>query len=409
MVSNTCLSDIEFLQHVGWYTALVPVTKENSSKTSKWNPFSFNYLLLLASIIILICQTIWDWDDLIIPSRLKTSEKITSVIFHFALYLSSGICRLTFLIGAPICFRFFTNVKSYLKEYVPTNAKTEKNFYKVTSLAILNGVYLVQLTRFVILKIKTLKSGTVDLQENNCHRFLLSCDSNYAIIIISIIIEFVASAPIYYLTYFAIVMSDLFAQILNSFEQDVVNGLQFVNIDPNKTSNTGVSRKNLHKQFSKLKSLFDELNAGLGLTFLVQFFSDLLIMICIAFTLTRCLAQQLSRRNYPMSTTDPWNFTTEIPYFEDIAPLINPCNCSDMVCYNNTKEMHNDFAHSAGGGLAPSNEEDHGEFIADLIYYVCATLYECRAILLAAIGSYLKNKVSYQNFAFKFFFFNNTS
>lgn len=56
-------------------------------------------------------------------------------------------------------------------------------------------------------------------------------------------------------------------------------------------------------------------------------------------------------------------------------------------------------SNAAGGGIGTSfmiahlRGEDHGYFLSDAIHYVFGILHECRAILLAAIGSYLKGKV----------------
>lgn len=118
------------------------------------------------------------------------------------------------------------------------------------------------------------------------------------ITIFSVIFKFMSSASLYYLTYFVIVISDLFAQILTSFEEDILVRLGYVTFDPDrffiiknggqiekKEKGAMTEKKDLQNQFSRLKDLFSKFNTVVGPSLCVSFLADILVMICIAFSL----------------------------------------------------------------------------------------------------------------------------
>jgi hypothetical protein len=335
--------DVRYLEKAAAWTALIPlkgsVRKDNSADVA----CRISFPLLVTSIIIILIHGTWSWDNLQLSRFKRNSEKLEYLLFHLAIWMTSAFGRIAFLIVTKFNIRFFYEAKSYVNEFLPSIETPDRNGkafgkrrrFKVTCLVVLHVIYLALMIELLL---KEFGAWGIE-QRKQCQRMLVPCNRSTVFSVLSIIFSTLQSAPQYFLTYYVIVMSDFLVQAIESFQHHVLVDTGFkdgneklygkadlidTKVYPNPTDflitspggkvdipstifttlrkgipdtygkgkdNTKIvyesypQNRNYHDQFAKLKNLFFLFNASIGLPLITSCFTDVLILICLLFSI----------------------------------------------------------------------------------------------------------------------------
>jgi len=339
--------DVKYLESFGICTALIPLRKAKNG-----NQYQIHVPLLVLSILIATAETIWDWDNMNFNGQKKNSDRIEYIVFHIALWISSSLGRIAFIICALSCGKFFSDATNYLKIFVaplcpqlnlterPNVPLRKRRKFKLICLLALHIIYLLLIVEFLVKEFATPYGRGSNVK--TCHRHLVPCDHYILSSVLSVVFQFIRNCPQYFLTCFIIVISDFLIQALESFQYIVLKGkpasyrakhlsmnsnsknvirvfpasemifttpegnvdipstIFTISKDKNKVPQLDASNvdddlteRDLHEQFARLRDLFLKFIRSVGFPLIASCFSDILILICMIYS----MIPQLTRVN----------------------------------------------------------------------------------------------------------------
>lgn len=407
--------EISRLETFGKISTLTPCSQKKMRKP-----------LVFISLLVVVANSAWKWDTLELSKYTKNSDRIHYITFKLALWISYAVARLAFLISAPHFIQLYSEAKQYAQDFMHQDEKKVARRFKCISLIFLNTIFFGQILEFVIRHF---------FQENNpaeldhCERVLFPCKTFHWVHFgITAFFHVLDSMTLYYLTYFAITMSNFLIKILDHFQQKVVKRLDSsrgnVNIDfvtpifilkqhgqpdkDGKVENSGIKggqesdKTNIHAQFSRIKELFNSMNCAIGTPMIVSSFADILVMICIIYS----FIPRLERGGYGGGGAGRGPYGgwggggggdrgMIIPGGEEMQPGFNT-TVDNVSNYTGTEyyENHVDGGyHTYGGAESYIPKSGYHSMQGIQFSYVFAVLYEARMLLVALVGTFLKFEV----------------